>query len=307
MTDMVDFNSPDFLDELSWKSEYDIGDELIDSSHRRLFAVLRRVLMILQDGDSARNRNICRDAVKFLEAYTVKHFAEEEGFQRKIGYGGYKMHKALHDNLREVTLPSLKIELENNDYSNESIEAFISIFIGWLTGHIMVEDKAITGKVSSRWPNYSNEDDIDNLNKEVHELMAHVFHRKARLANRHYAGENLTKGIFYSMNFVGEDDSHYEVTFFAEEPVIFLMAGGLLGKEVFKLEKNAFMSYLQMVQSMSIRIVHMMYPVSNAVLKGAKKETEESLRIKFKDGYPDVSVMWRVPEGRIGICVEKID
>ena len=60
MTDMVDFNSPDFLDELSWKSEYDIGDELIDSSHRRLFAVLRRVLMILQDGDSARNRNICR-------------------------------------------------------------------------------------------------------------------------------------------------------------------------------------------------------------------------------------------------------
>ena len=47
MTDMVDFNSPDFLDELSWKSEYDIGDELIDSSHRRLFAVLRRVLMIL--------------------------------------------------------------------------------------------------------------------------------------------------------------------------------------------------------------------------------------------------------------------
>lgn len=51
----------------------------------------------------------------------------------------------------------------------------------------------------------------------------------------------------------------------------------------------------------------MMYPVSNAVLKGAKKETEESLRMKFKDGYPDVSVMWRVPEGRIGICVEKID
>ena len=73
------------------------------------------------------------------------------------------------------------------------------------------------------------------------------------------------------------------------------------------LEKNAFMSYLQMVQSMSIRIVHMMYPVSNAVLKGTKKETEESLRMKFKDGYPDVSVMWRVPEGRIGICVEKID
>lgn len=307
MTDMVDFNSPDFLDELSWKSDYNVGDELIDGAHKKLFAVLRRVLMILQDGDSVRNRNICREAVKFLEAYTVKHFAEEEAFQQKIGYGGYKMHKSLHDNLREVTLPSLKNELEKNDYSNESIENFIGIFVGWLTGHIMVEDQAITGKVPSRWSHDGNSDDIDSLNKEIRELMAHVFHRKAVLANRHYAGENLTKGIFYRMNFTGEDNSRYEVIFFAEEPVIFLMAGGLLGKEVFRLEKSAFMSYLQMVQSMSIRIIHMMYPVSNAVLKGASKETEENLRIRFKEGYPDVSVMWRVPEGRIGICVEKID
>ena len=77
MTDMVDFNSPDFLDELSWKSEYDIGDELIDSSHRRLFAVLRRVLFNLQAADSARIGDMCPDALTFLEAYTVKHFAEE--------------------------------------------------------------------------------------------------------------------------------------------------------------------------------------------------------------------------------------
>lgn len=303
---MIDFNAPQLLEAISWDKEYNIGDEQVDSAHKQLFGVLRRVLNILQDGDSARNRNICREAVKFLEAYTVKHFAEEEGLQRKIGYGGYKMHKALHDNLRDVALPSLKTELENNDYSQESIEAFIGVFVGWLTGHIMVEDQAITGKVPSRWSHDGNDGYIDNLDKEVGELMNHVFHSSVRLANRHYAGEKLTKGIFYRMNFEGEDNSQYEVIFFAEEPVIFLLAGGLLGKEVFKLEKSAFMSYLQLVQSMSIRIVHMMYPVSKAVLKGASKESEESLQLKFKDGYPDVSVMWRVPEGRIGICVEKI-
>lgn len=306
MTDMIDFNAPKLLDDIKWDNDYNIGDELVDNAHKKLFGVLRRVLTILQDGDSARNRNICREAVKFLEAYTVQHFAEEEALQLKIGYGGYKMHKALHDNLREVALPSLKAELENNDYSREAIEAFVGVFVGWLTGHIMVEDQAITGKVPSRWSHDGNDDDIDSLDKEVRELMVHVFHRKARLANRHYAGEKLTKGIFYRMNFTGEDNSRYEVIFFAEEPVIFLLAGGLLGKEVFKLEKSAFMSYLQLVQSMAIRIVHMMYPVSQAVLKGASKETEENLRIRFKDGYPDVSVMWRVPEGRIGICVEKL-
>lgn len=302
----LELEAEKFLEEINWTDDYNVGEAVVDNAHRRLFSVLRRVLTILKEKDDARNRNICREAVKFLEAYTVQHFAEEEAFQKKIGYAGYKMHKALHDNLRQVTLPSLKDQLEKNDYSHDAIDAFIGIFTGWLTGHVMVEDQAITGKMPSRWSHDGNDDDIDNLDREMRELMTHVFHTEVKLANRHYAGETLTKGIFCRMNFKGTEDSQYEVVVFAEEPVIFLLAGGILGKKVFQVEKTAFLSYLQLIQSMSIRVVHMLYPESEAVLSGSSKESEVSLRDRFKNGYPDVSVLWRVPEGRIGMCVEKV-
>lgn len=301
------FNAPQYLEEIEWKSSYNVGEDLIDTAHRRLFGVLRRVLTVLQAGDYDRNKNVCREAIKFLEAYTMQHFAEEEGFQRSINYGGYKMHKLLHDNLREVTIPSLKEQLVSSDYSPEAVEEFISIFTGWLTGHILVEDQAITGKISSRWNSNCCEDCINNIDDRFKEMMSSVFSAEATTANRHYAGERLNHGIFYRMTLKGKGVEHFHVTFFAEEPVIYMMAGGMLGKKVFRMEKNALLSYIQMVQSFSIRIVNMIYPELEAVIVKGAKETEENLRERFKDGYPEVSIMWRVSEGRIGLCIEKHD
>ncbi|MDO4204369.1 MAG: hemerythrin domain-containing protein [Selenomonadaceae bacterium] len=305
MAEMIDFNGPGLLENLEWSNKYNVGDDLIDNAHKKLFGVIRRVLFVLEEGDSARNRNVCREAVKFLEAYTLRHFAEEEAFQRSVNYSGYYMHKSLHDNLRGTTLPALKKQLEDQDYSPDSIEDFVSILVGWLTGHVMVEDQAITGKVSSRWTCETNDDVIDNLDKEMYELVKNVFHTDISMINRHYAGENINDGIFYRLYFEGKSDFRCSVTIFAEMPVIFLMSGGLLGRKVFQIERTALLSYLQLIQAMSINIVHILYPESDAVIKKSEKETAEGLREKFVNGYPDISLLWKTSEGCIGICIEK--
>lgn len=301
------FNTSQYLEEIDWKSSYNVGNDLIDTAHRRLFSISRRVLTVLQEGDYERNKNVCREAIKFLEAYTTQHFAEEEGFQRSINYSGYRMHKMLHDNLREVTLPSMKEQLISSDYSPEAVEEFISIFVGWLTGHILVEDQAITGKISSRWSNDGCGDCIDIIDDRFKKMMCNVFSTEATTANRHYAGERLNRSIFYRMTLKGKGAEHFHVTFFAEEPVIYMMAGGMMGKKVFRMEKNALLSYMQMVQSFSMRMVNIIHPELEAVIVKGTRETEENMRERFKDGYPEVSIMWRVPEGRIGICIEKHD
>lgn len=64
------------------------------------------------------------------------------------------MHRHLHDNLRNVTIPALDKDLEENNYNRDSIERFISIVAGWLTGHIMIEDLAIAGKSRSKWSGF---------------------------------------------------------------------------------------------------------------------------------------------------------
>ncbi len=305
MAEMIDYYASGLTDELEWSPEYNIGEAIIDNAHKTLFGVIRRVLKVLNEEDSARNRNVCREAVKFLEAYTMKHFAEEEAFQKTVGYHGYKMHKSLHDNLRDVSLPALKQQLEEQNYAHDAIEDFVSILVGWLTGHVMVEDQAITGKIASRWSCETNDDAIDNLDKEMYELIKNVFHTDISLVNRHYTGETINDGIFYRLCFEGQIGFRCDVTIFAEMPVIFLMSGGLLGRKVFQIERTALLSYLQLIQTMAINIVHLLYPDSEATIKRSEKETAEGLRDKFKNWYPDISLLWRTTDGCIGMCIEK--
>ena len=74
--------------------------------------------------------------------------------QLSLNYEEYEMHRHLHDNLRNVTIPALDKDLEENNYNRDSIERFISIVAGWLTGHIMIVDLATAGKSRSKWSGF---------------------------------------------------------------------------------------------------------------------------------------------------------
>ena len=67
---------------------------------------------------------------------------------QSIHYGDYELHKSLHDNMRDKTIPVLEEELEAHNYSVASVQHFLGICIGWLNAHILIEDYALTGRVS---------------------------------------------------------------------------------------------------------------------------------------------------------------
>ena len=69
-----------------------------------------------------KNKITCVEALKYLKSYAIKHFAEEEAYQLSIGYHGYKMHKKVHDNMRDVVIPALEREVTSQGYSMESME-----------------------------------------------------------------------------------------------------------------------------------------------------------------------------------------
>ena len=132
--------------ELVWNERFNIGVEKVDKAHRRLFSIVYK-LMVLSE-DEKKRKWASAEAIKFFKSYALKHFAEEEEYMRSIHYDGYEMHKRLHDVMRDKTIPALEKDLEENDYSSESIQHFIGISLGWLTGHVLIEDRAITGKLS---------------------------------------------------------------------------------------------------------------------------------------------------------------
>ena len=136
--------------EIKWNDRFNIGVDSIDTAHRRLFSIVGKLISLNED--ETKQQHACREGIKYFKSYTIKHFEDEEAYMRSINYPNLAIHKSLHDSLRDKTLPALEEEMAAQDYSRESVQHFLGICVGWLNGHIMVEDRAITGKNPHKWP-----------------------------------------------------------------------------------------------------------------------------------------------------------
>lgn len=135
------------MQQIQWQDRFGIGVEIVDQAHRRLFSIVQRIMDLYVELHE--DKFACVEGIKYFKAYALKHFAEEEAYMREIGYDGYLVHKRIHDRMRRETLPALERELYASDFSTEAVQRFIGVCTGWLTGHIIIEDRAITGKIDS--------------------------------------------------------------------------------------------------------------------------------------------------------------
>ena len=136
------------MESVVWDDKFNIGVEVVDKAHTKLFRILKKLLEVTE-GEEA-NANNYKEGIKYLEAYSMTHFLEEETYMRSIRYKGYAQHKRIHDSFRDKTLVSLKRDLELSGYSMSAVQRFVGIMSSWLTEHIMREDQAIVGKAVAR-------------------------------------------------------------------------------------------------------------------------------------------------------------
>lgn len=296
----------DQVEELVWKEEFNVGVDYIDEAHKKLFSIIRRVLRMTREGDYATNKHSCLGAVKFFESYAVSHFAAEEAYQRSVKYPGYEMHKALHDNLKSVTLPHLKEEMERLDYSAEAVGQLMGFMAGWLTGHILIEDRAITGRAESRWAQEHRSDIIELLNHEFVQFMREFFGSEAKLVNRHYGGEKIGEAIYYNMEYKDEAGELYDVIMIAETPAAKFMAGKMLGYKCTVLDKATFGAYVELARSCAHQALKFIEPEGQFLFHQHRALKDYELAERFKSGFPNISIMWNIAEGKIGLCVEKL-
>lgn len=141
---------------MKWNDRFNIGVESIDKAHQCLFSIVAKLLSL--NKDAAKQQHACQKGIKYFKNYTLKHFSEEEAYMQSINYSEYTIHKSLHDNMRNKTIPVLENELESQNYSVEFVQHFVGICVGWLNGHIMIEDHAITGCAANKWVHQPSED-----------------------------------------------------------------------------------------------------------------------------------------------------
>ena len=124
---------------VEWHERYEVGVESIDNAHKEIFRVIGRLQKMVRMGGNT--KWTAAEAVKYLRTYVVKHFEDEEAFMRSLNFREYDAHKAIHDGMRDKLVPRLYSRMENEKYSEESIEQFLSICEKWLSKHIIGHDR----------------------------------------------------------------------------------------------------------------------------------------------------------------------
>ena len=238
--------------EIKWNDRFNIGVDIIDSAHKQLFAIVGDLISLNED--EAKQQDACREGIKYFKNYAMKHFAQEEAYMKSIDYAGYDVHKSLHDNLRDDTLPTLEAELEEQGYSKESVQHFLGICIGWLNAHIMIEDYAITGKSPSKWAHSASEDETDSLCQTFIGSLETLCHAKAQVVSQHYGGEDFASGksICYRLTYLAKDRSRLQFYFVFEESLVLHTLSAILSQDILQVDQTA----ISAMQIFSEQFVH---------------------------------------------------
>ena len=224
--------------EIKWNDRFNVGVESIDSAHRKLFSIVGKLIALNED--EAKQQHACRDGIKYFKSYTMKHFADEEAYMQSIGYPGLAVHKSLHDSLRDKTLPALEAEMEAQDYSTESVGHFLGICVGWLNGHIIVEDRAITGKNPQKWVHQPDDNELESVEKALMQGLEGLSQSKTEVISRRYSGEAFSTGktLCFRLTYRTEEKKPVRVYLIYEESLVLQALSEILRKEIRRIDET---------------------------------------------------------------------
>lgn len=226
------------MNEIKWNDRFNIGVDGIDKAHQRLFSIVGKLLNLNEDRN--KQQHACREGIKYFKNYTLKHFAEEEAYMQSINYSEYGIHKSLHDNMCNNTLPALERELESQNYSVESVQHFLGICVGWLNGHIMIEDHAITGRTPNKCVHEPSEDEMVSLEKAIIQTLETLFRVKAEIVSLHYSGEDFSSGnaLCYRLTYSVTEGKPIQAYLVYEDQMVLSMLNDILGKQIKRVDKT---------------------------------------------------------------------
>lgn len=226
------------MEEIKWNDRFNLGVDFIDQAHQNLFSIVNKLVALNEEAD--KQPYACREGIKYFKSYTLKHFAEEEAYMQEIDYKGYKKHKRIHEKMCNKTLPELEQEMETENFSEESVQHFMGICIGWLNTHIMVEDRAIAQKSESNLVYNVPGDEVATLEKAIGQVMKKLFQIDAKLVSAHYVGENFYPGfkLCYRISYRTAAGTLLQVFFIYEDRQMLKQIGDILGRPLTKVDKT---------------------------------------------------------------------
>ena len=284
-----------------WNKQFNIGVASIDHAHQKLFSIVRKLIYLSEDEHNG--QWACAEGIKYFRNYAMEHFADEEAYMQSIGYSGYEIHKHLHDDMRYKTLPALEKDLLESNYSQESIHHFLGICLGWLTAHIMIEDCAITGKISNKWKKNHTKEDMEALENALADMIQKIFSLQAEIVSEHYSGEHFGNSIIVRLTYRSKDGKATNIFLIFEEILVLQAVSSMLDMPLKKVDKLVINTICQISQQIAVQI-GVRFPLfsSQNQLESTHIMTEEQFLQEYLKEYFDFGLLFNTGNGYFAFC-----
>ncbi len=288
--------------ELVWQENFSIGVESIDKEHQRLFQIISKLFRFREEEKDS--QWLCQEGIKYFKGHVMKHFADEEEYMASIGYEGLERHRKIHRGFRENTLPALEEELERTQYAPDAVDHFLGVCAGWLIGHTLTEDQAITGGRDSQWESLLPSEEQEAMERVIVHLVFDMFRLESQLISDAYAGEKFGTGVYCRMVYGGEGDERQEILMVFEEKLLVDTVGRIMGLQSNKLDTMLMNAARYTARQFVGRVMEHFPASSGYELKEENLLSYEQFRKVFERQKPQVSLLFNTGgSGYFSYCV----
>ena len=130
---------------MEWTDSLSVGVYEIAAQHKELIDKVNTFY------ETIKVKKLPQDAVKmldYLSQYVLKHFADEERLQVKVGYPGYAEHKKLHDAFIK-TVEEIRQSIREEGVTTFTSSRIAMTVSNWLVSHISMQDRKLGNYINS--------------------------------------------------------------------------------------------------------------------------------------------------------------
>lgn len=288
--------------QLIWKEEYNIGVDVIDKEHRRLFKIINKLFAFGKE--EKKSQWACQEGIKFFKDHAIQHFEQEEIYMRSIGYEGLEVHRNLHEGFRRKMLPALEAELEQTNFAETAVDHFLGVCAGWLIGHTLTEDRAITGGGMSKWGHLLPKEEQEAMRKVIIQLLYDMFQLESHVVSDSYSGEKFGRGLYCRLVYGTEQEEENREIFLAfEEKVLISTVGKVMGIETNKLDTMLVNVTRLTAQQFVKRVMEHLPDADGCEIKEENLLTYEQFQDVFEKEKMQISLLFDTGKGYFAYCV----
>ena len=122
--------------ELEWDTNFETGNEIVDSQHRYFVDLINRVEISFAQTD---DENYKEKLISELEKYADFHFTSEENIATSLNLLGVSRH---HERHREL-LEEFNHHADDLHSGAQTVEEFLNFLTDWFIGHTVYEDQKL--------------------------------------------------------------------------------------------------------------------------------------------------------------------